>query len=72
MRNHNLHGPFLFLGNWLRLDAWLDLAVKEALHKGANVLLRDLLLLVIGELLVLDDLLDGEGGPFAVLQIEVL
>ena len=70
--NDDLYWPFLFLGDWLRLDAWLDLAVKELLHEGANVLLGDLLLLVKGELLVLDDLLNGEGGPFAVLQIQVL
>lgn len=66
------NGTLLLFWNGLGLDARIDLAVEEFLDEGADFLLGELLLLVKGELLVLDDLLDGEGGPLAVLEVEVL
>ena len=68
----NLDRAFLFLWDGLRLDAGFNLAVEELLNEGADVLLGDLLLLVKGEFLILDNFLNGEGGPFTILQIEIL
>ena len=72
MRNNDCGWAFLLLGNGLGFDAGLDLAIKELLDEFANILLRKRLALLEGEFLVLDDLLNSESGPFAVLQIEVL
>lgn len=64
----------LLLGDGLALDAGLDLALDELLNESANSLLADVLdsaLLGVGELLVLGDVLDGECGPGADLEVEV-
>ena len=64
----------LLLGNRLALDAGLNLALNELLNESADSLLADVLggtLLGEGVLLVLGDVLDGEGGPGANLKVEV-
>lgn len=64
----------LLLGDGLGLDAGLDLALDELLNEGRDGLLADILggaLLAEGELLVLGDVLDGERGPGADLEVEV-
>ena len=63
--------PLLFLWNWLRLDASLDLAVHEVLHELANVLGSELLSLGEGELEVLDGFLDGKCRELVRLEVEV-
>ena len=68
----HLDVTLLLLGDRLGLDARLKLAVDKVLDECSDILLGELLLLIKGELLVLDCLLDGEGGPLAVLQVEVL
>lgn len=64
-------GAVVGLGDGLRLDAGVDLAGEELVDEGANVLDVDLLVLVVGELLVLLRLLDGERGPLVGLEVEV-
>jgi hypothetical protein len=64
----------LLLGDGLALDAGLDLAGDEVVNERADSLLADVLgstLLGVGELLVLGDVLDGERGPAADLEVEV-
>jgi hypothetical protein len=64
----------LLLGDGVRLDAGLDLALNELLNESADSLLADVLdcaLLGVGVLLVLGDVLDGERGPGADLEVEV-
>jgi hypothetical protein len=64
----------LLLGDGLALDAGLDLAGDEVVNERADSLLADVLgstLLGVGELLVLGDVLDGERGPGADLEVEV-
>jgi hypothetical protein len=64
----------LLLRDGVALDAGLDLALDELLDESANGLMADVLhgaLLVVGELLVLGDVLDGECGPGADLKVEV-
>ena len=68
---NNLNGVFLLFWNRLRLDAWIDFTVDEILHECAHVIHSKLLTLVIWELLVLDSFLDGKGGPFVYLQVEI-
>jgi len=68
----NLDRAFLLLRNGLGLDARIDLAVEETLDEMANIIMSDLLGLIEGEFLILLSLLDGERGPFAILQVEVL
>ncbi len=71
VRHNHMYGPVLLLRNGLGLDAWLDLAVDEVLDELANLLRGELLLLIERELLVLDRLLDGEGGPLVNLEVQV-
>ena len=63
--------PFLLLGNGLRLDAWLHLAINKVLNEATNIGLGQLLALVKWKFLVLDGLLDGERGPLVNFQIQV-
>ena len=64
-------GAFLGLGNRLRLDARLYLAVQDVLNELADLLGVKLLGLVIGELGVLGGLLDGEGRELLGLKVQV-
>ena len=68
---HNLDITFLFLGDWLGLDAWLDLARDEIVDELANVFCCELLALVKGEFLILDGFLDRKGGPFIGFEVQV-
>jgi hypothetical protein len=64
----------LLLGNGLALDAGLNLALDELLNERADSLGAEVLdgtLLGVRELLVLRDVLDGECGPGASLEVEV-
>lgn len=69
VRYDDFDGTVLLLGDWLALDAGLDLAVHEVLNEITDFLLCELLALIQGELLVLDSLLDGKGGPFVHFKI---
>lgn len=69
--HHDLNIALLLLRNGLGLDAWIDLARDEIIDELANVLRRELLALVKGEFLVLDGLLDREGGPFVGFEVEI-
>jgi hypothetical protein len=69
--DYNSDGTLLGLGDGLRLDARLNLASGEVLNELGNVVMCDLLLLVEGELLVLDNLLDGERGELVSLEVQV-
>ena len=71
VRYHNLNGAFLRLGNRLRLNARLDLAINKVLNEFCDVVMGELLALVKGELLVLDRFLNSKSGPFISLQVEV-
>lgn len=71
LSHDNRDGSILLLGDSLRLDARVDLASDKVVDELADVLVGDLLGLVVGELLVLDCLLDGEGGPLSRLEVEV-
>jgi hypothetical protein len=71
--NHNCH-TLLLLGNLLALDAGLNLASDEILEKLAEAFLAessDRTRLSERKLLVLDRVLNGEGGPLANLEVEV-
>lgn len=64
----------LLLGDGVALDAGLDLAANELLNERTDSLGADVLdgtLLGVGELLVLGDVLDGECGPGANLEVKV-
>jgi hypothetical protein len=64
----------LLLGDGLALDAGLDLAGDKVVNERADSLLGDVLdsaLLGVGELLVLGNVLDGERGPGADLEVQV-
>ena len=67
----NLNRAFLLFRDGLGFDAWLNFAVNEFLYESTNIFRGELLVLVKGELLVLDRLLDGEGGPFVDFEVEV-
>lgn len=69
--DNNGDGTLLGLRDRLRLDAGLNLASAELLNELGNVVVGDLLLLVEGELLVLDNLLDGERGELVGLEVQV-
>ena len=69
--DNNGDGTLLGLGDGLRLDAGLDLASVELLNELGNAVVGDLLLLVEGELLVLDNLLDSERGELVGLEVQV-
>ena len=72
MRHDNLYRAVLFFRDWFRLDAWFHLTVNEVLNELANSIMSERLALLIGELLVLDCLLDGKGGPFAGFEVQVV
>lgn len=72
--HNNSDWTLLLLWDRLALDRWLNLASNEVLEKLANLLLADRLGVTgvgVRELLVLGDVLDGEGGPLADLEVEV-
>jgi hypothetical protein len=61
----------LLLGDGLRLDTGLDLAIEKVGHEFTNLFLGDLLGLVEGEFLVFDCFLNRKGRPGADFQIQV-
>lgn len=69
--NDNSDGTVVGLRDGLGLDAGLHLAGRELLNELGDVIVGDLLLLVKGELLVLDGLLDGERGELVGGEVEV-
>ena len=71
MRYDDLDAALLLLRNRLALDTWRNLAVDKVLDESADIIMCEFLALVKGELLVLDGLLDGEGGPFVDFKVEV-
>ena len=71
MRDNNLDATLLRLRDRFALDTGRDLAVNKVLHESTNLIVRDLLALIEGELLVLDGLLDSEGGPLVDFEIQV-
>ena len=71
MRHDNSDWAFLGLGNRLRLNARLRLAIKNVLDKFADVLDLELFVLVIGVLGMLLGVLDGKGWKFLRVQVEV-
>lgn len=71
VRYDDLDGTVLLLGDWLALDAGLDLAVDEVLDEITDFLLGELLALIQGELLVLDGFLNGKGGPLVHFEVQV-
>ena len=68
---HDLNRALLLLWNRLRLDAGVNLALNKLLDESANLVVRNFLVLVKGEFLVLDSLLDSKCGPFAIFEVEV-
>ena len=71
VRDDDGDGAVLLFGDGLGLDARVNLAGYEVVDEGANVLVGDLFCLVVGEFLVLGDVLDGEGGPSVDLEVQV-
>ena len=71
VRDNDLHGTLLLFGDGLRFDARFDLAVDEVLDESANVIMGNLLRLVVWIFLILGGLLDREGRPFALRQVQV-
>ena len=71
VRHNDLNGTFVLLWDRFGFDAGLNLAVNKVLDEGTNVLLSQFLALIEGEFLVLDGLLNGEGGPFVDLKVQV-
>jgi hypothetical protein len=61
----------LLLGDGLRLDTGLDLAIEKVGHEFTNLFLGDLFGLVEGEFLVFDGFLNRKGRPGADFQIQV-
>lgn len=61
----------MLLWDGLRLDARLDLAINKVLNESANIVMCKLLVLIEGELLILDGLLNGECGPLVDLQVQI-
>ena len=71
VRYDDLDAALLLLRNGLALDTWCNLAVDKVLDESADIVMCKFLALVKREFLVLDGLLDGEGGPFVDLKVEV-
>ena len=71
MRHNHLDAALLRLRDRFALDTRRDLAVNKVLHESTNLIMRDLFALVEGEFLVLDSLLDSEGGPFVGFEVQV-
>lgn len=71
MRYDDLNAALLLLRNGLALDTGCNLAVDKVLDKSADIIMCKFLALVKGKFLVLDCLLDGEGGPFVDFKVEV-
>lgn len=69
--NNNLNGTILGLGNRLRLDARLNLAVNKILNEFSNLFCGEFLGLIKGKLLVLDGFLDSKSWEFFGIQVEV-
>lgn len=72
VRDNDSDGTFLRLGNGLGLDAGLKFARNKVIDKLADLRIGDCLALVQWELQVLDSVLDGERGPLADLEVQVL
>lgn len=68
----NGNRTLLLLGDGLRLDAGLDLAVQDLLDELANLLGIDLLALVVGELRALGGVLNGEGRELLGVEVQVV
>lgn len=68
---NDLDGAFLLLGDRLRLDTRLNLAVNKVLNESSDILRGQLLALVVGVFLILDGLLDRKSGPFVDFEIQV-
>jgi hypothetical protein len=64
MGDNNGDWAFLFLGDGFALDAWFQGSIEVAVNKYFNFGSRDFLLLIIGEFLILLDVLNCECGPF--------
>jgi len=62
-------GAIVLLGDWLALDAGLNLAGDKVIEELGNGLLGNIA--GEGELLVLLGVLDGKGGPLADLEVQV-
>lgn len=72
MRHDDRHGAFLLLRDRLALDARVDLAVCKILHKLANVLLGEFLVLgKEGEFLILGDFLNSERRELVCVEVEI-
>lgn len=71
LAHNNGDWALLGLGDGLRLDAGVNLAVQNVLDELADLLGVELLGLVVGVLGVLAGLLDGEGGEVLGLQVQV-
>ena len=71
MRYNNLNATLLRLRDRFALDTRGDFAINKVLHESANLIMRDLFALVKGEFLVLDGLLDREGGPLVDFEVQV-
>lgn len=71
VRHNDCHRAFLFLGNGLRFDAGLNLAVKDLLDEFTNIFGLNLLLLVIRVFRVFFRVLDGEGREGLRVEVEV-
>ena len=69
--NNNGDGALLGLRNRLRLDAGINLAIKNILDELANLLGINLLGLVVGVLGVLGGLLDGKSRELFGLQVQI-
>ena len=67
----DLYWTFLLFWDGLRLDARIDLAINKVLNERANIFNCKLLVLIEGELLILDGLLNGECGPLIDLQVQI-
>lgn len=71
MGDNDLDVAFLLLGNRLRLDTGLHLAINEILDECTNIIGGELLALVKGEFLVLHGLLNGESGPLVNFEVQI-
>ncbi len=69
--HNDLDRALLLFWNRLRLDAGVDFAINEGLNECANIIVRNLLVLVKRKLLVLDSLLDGKSWPFAIFEVQI-
>lgn len=71
MGHNNLDGAFLLLGDGLRLDTGLNLAVHKVLNECSDILKRELLGLVIGKFQVLHGFLNRKGREFIGFKVKI-